>query len=148
MDDNEDEDSAYSAEAYVRSESMSVHRSLFTTQLGWCSFQGVTCGSVSGTSSYANVIAIDLFNQGLSGSLPSQIGSFGKMLTFGILQNGITGSIPSSISAMTSLAYFTAASNSLTGSIPSNIIRMNIRMEAVFVSISHDIYPSVCAFIS
>jgi hypothetical protein len=68
-----------SAAAYVASECMSVHRSLYTSQPSWCSFQGVTCGSVSGTSSYASVISIVLTSLGLSGTLPSQIGSFSSM---------------------------------------------------------------------
>ena len=109
------------AAAYVVSESTSVHRSLYTSQPSWCSFQGVTCGSVSGSSSYASVISISLDNLILSGTLPSQIGSFGSMTYLPLIGNQISGSIPSSICALTLLAYFSVHVNRLTGSIPASI---------------------------
>ena len=110
-----------SAAAYVLSESISVHRSLYTSQPSWCSFQGVTCGSVSGSSSYANLMSIELFNLGLSGTLPSQIGSFGSLTYLSLSINQVNGSIPSSIGAMTSLVYFSVRYCRVTGSIPASI---------------------------
>jgi hypothetical protein len=95
-----------SAAAYVASECMSVHRSLYTSQPSWCSFQGVTCGSVSGTSSYASVISIVLTSLGLSGTLPSQIGSFSSMTYLDVKYNKIYGTLPSNMGTMTSLIFY------------------------------------------
>ena len=85
--DSDSESDFESAAAYVLSESTSVHRSLYTTQPSWCSFQGVTCGSVSGSSSYASVMSIALDSSGLSGTLPSQIGSFGSLTYLSLTSN-------------------------------------------------------------
>ena len=110
-----------SAAVYVASESMSVHRSLYTTQPSWCSYYGVTCGSVSGTSTYASVISISVSSLGLSGTLPSEIGSFGSMVSLYVGNNRISGTIPSSIGLMKSLGIFNSLYNEHTGSIPASI---------------------------
>jgi Leucine rich repeat len=107
--------------AYVVSESMSVRRSLYTTQPSWCSFQGVTCGSVSGTSSYANVLGIDLNSLALSGTIPSSIGSLLALTRLILYINSLTGSIPPSISSCTGLTALELYYNSLKGTIPASI---------------------------
>ena len=60
----------------------SVHRRLFYSQPPWCFFEGVTCGSVSGSSTYANMISISLYSLALYGSLPSSIGNFQSLTVF------------------------------------------------------------------
>ena len=110
-----------SAAAYAVSECMSVHRSLYTTQPSWCSYQGVTCGSVSGSSSYASVISISIRFLGLFDILSSEIGSFGSLSSLDGRNNGISGTIPSSIGAMTSLTFINMFYNALTGSVPASI---------------------------
>ena len=102
----------------------SVHRRLFYSQPPWCFFEGVTCGSVSGSSTYANVISISLDSLALYGSLPSSIGNFQSLTVFDLSNNKINGSIPSTISGMTTLKNLALSVNSLTGSIPSTISSM------------------------
>ena len=102
----------------------SVHRRLFYSQPPWCFFEGVTCGSVSGSSTYANVISISLDSLALYGSLPSSIGNFQSLTVFDLSNNNINGSIPSTISGMTALQSLYLSYNSLTGSIPSTISGM------------------------
>ena len=99
----------------------SVHRRLFYSQPPWCFFEGVTCGSVSGSSTYANMISISLYSLALYGSLPSSIGNFQSLTILSLQNNSINGSIPSTISGMTALQSLNLYSNSLTGSIPSTI---------------------------
>ena len=99
----------------------STHRGLFTTQPSCCSNQGVTCGSIPGTSSYASVLSIDLGGLGLSGSLPSEIGYLNGMKNFSMGSNYISGSIPSTVGDMTSLRYLDLGLNRLKGTIPSSI---------------------------
>ena len=79
-----------SAAAYVASKCMSVHRSLYTTQPSWCSYQGVTSWSVSGSSRYASVISISITFLELFGIHPSEIGSFGSLGSLDGRNNGIS----------------------------------------------------------
>ena len=102
----------------------SVHRRLFYSQPPWCFFEGVTCGSLSGSSTYANVISISLYLSALNGSLPSSIGNFQSLTILSLSDNKINGSIPSTISGMTALQTLYLSYNSLTGSIPSTISGM------------------------
>lgn len=99
----------------------SVHRTLYTTQPSWCSFQGVTCGTVSGTALYASVLSIDLSSYSLKGSLPSSIGNFGNLTVLNLSSNSISGMIPTTIGDLTSLKSLDLGYNFLTGTIPSTI---------------------------
>ena len=92
-----------------------------TTQPSCCSNQGVTCGQVSGSSSYASILTVDFGGLGLTGSLPSEIGFLNGMTNFSIGSNLIHGSIPSTVGDMTALRYLDMGLNLLTGAIPSSI---------------------------
>ena len=52
-----------------------VQRSLSTGLPAWCSYRGVTCGTVSGSATYASVTSIMLVSLSLIGTIPSSIGS-------------------------------------------------------------------------
>ena len=52
-----------------------VQRSLSTGLPAWCSYHGVTCGTVSGSATYASVTQISLLSLSLVGTIPSSIGS-------------------------------------------------------------------------
>jgi hypothetical protein len=98
---------------------------------------GVTCGSKSGTATYASVISISIKGLEFSGTLPSEIGSFGSLSSLDGRNNGIrwintvqymyfinmyynalTGSIPASVGSLVALQVLNLNSNALTGSIP------------------------------
>ena len=109
-------------ENHVASIVDSVERSLFTTQPTWCSFKGVTCGSIPGTSSYASVVSINLFYQRLIGSLPASIGNFQSLTSFDVRFNSITGPIPTAIGDWgVGLKFLGLESNRFSGTIPSNL---------------------------
>ena len=124
-DSNTDIDADTDTDGVLRGDmSDSVHRRLFYSQPPWCFFEGVTCGSVSGSSTYANVMSISLDSFALYGSLPSSIGNFQSLTVFDLPDNKINGSIPSTISGMTALQYLLLSNNTLIGSIPSTISGM------------------------
>jgi hypothetical protein len=107
---------------HVADEAQDVHRGLYTTQPSWCSFQGVTCGTVSGTPSYASVISIDLYYMRLAGSLPTSIGNFQSIKSFDVRYNGLSGNIPSSIGQWKkSVAFIGLEANAFTGTLPREI---------------------------
>lgn len=93
----------------------------FATQPSCCTNEGVTCGTVPGSSNYPSVLSIEFVNMGLSGRLPSEIGSFRSMTSFVMGANLVFGTIPRSIGNMTALSYLDVGRNLLTGTIPSNI---------------------------
>ena len=51
-----------------------VQRSLSTGLPAWCSYYGVTCGTVSGSATYASVTSIILASLSLVGTISSKIG--------------------------------------------------------------------------
>ena len=98
-----------------------VQRSLSTGLPPWCSYQGVTCGTVSGSATYASVTSIKLASLSLTGTIPSSIGSLTSLQYFYLYTNKLSGTIPSSIGSLTSLQYLKVYKNSLSGTIPSSI---------------------------
>lgn len=107
---------------HVEDEVHNVHRSLYTTQPTWCSFQGVTCGAVSGTPSYASVISIDLYYMRLAGTLPTSIGNFQSLTSFDVRYNGLKGIIPSSIGLWKrSISFIGLEANAFTGTLPRSV---------------------------
>lgn len=107
---------------HVEDEVQNVHRGLYTTQPSWCSFQGVSCGAVSGTPSYASIISIDLYHMNLVGSLPTSIGNFQSLKTFDVRYNGLKGIIPSSIGLWKkSINFIGIEANSFTGTLPRSV---------------------------
>jgi Leucine-rich repeat (LRR) protein len=64
---------------------------------------------------------INLFNKGLTGSIPSEIGNLTNLTNLNLRSNQLTGSIPPEIGNLTNLTELFLRSNELTGSIPSEI---------------------------
>ncbi len=64
---------------------------------------------------------IDLYNQGLTGAIPPEIGCLTNVTYLHLGYNQLTGCIPSEIGQLTSLTTLWLGSNQLTGCIPSEI---------------------------
>ena len=98
-----------------------VERSLSTSLPPWCSYHGVTCGTVSGSATYASVTSIILVSLSLTGTIPSSIGSLTSLQYLKVYKNSLSGTIPSSIGSLTSLQQLYLYGNSLSGTIPGSI---------------------------
>ena len=78
-----------------------------------CDWWGVTCSSLSGS-----VVKIRLYNNALSGSIPSMLGSLTNLTTLYLNDNSLSGSIPAELGKLINLTHLFLNDNSLTGSIP------------------------------
>ena len=71
--------------------------------------------------SIENTTELDLGGQGLTGSIPSEIGKLTNLRHLYLYNNQLTGSIPSEIGKLTNLRHLYLDNNQLTGPIPSEI---------------------------
>ena len=79
-----------------------------------CEWHGVSCYN-------SHVSAINLSNNQLTGTIPSEIGDLQFLKTFSLWTNELTGSIPTEIGKLKDLTSLNLAVNNLTGSIPSEL---------------------------
>jgi len=97
--------------------------SLWLDDTGWmdsideCEWQGVTCSNDKTT-----VVELDLKNNNLVGSLPSEISLLSpSLLSLTISDNSLEGSIPVEVQKLTKLTTLDLSANHLTGSIPRQL---------------------------
>ena len=89
--------------ARIAAEIKAVKQSDYTIQPIWCQFSGITCGTTSGTISYASVISIDLTRCSLRGEIPSTIGNFPSLTSLILTSNDLEGALPMAIEKLTTL---------------------------------------------
>jgi hypothetical protein len=106
-----------------------------------CEWLGITCNVTGGVidivmgssgfylakmsklnlSCFSNLVRLDLFETGLQGSIPVEIGTLSKLRYLDLSYNTLTGPIPSTLGNLTNLKYLSLDSNQITGSIPSTL---------------------------
>jgi Leucine-rich repeat (LRR) protein len=64
---------------------------------------------------------LDLYDNSLTGMIPSQLGLLTKLTYLSLSWNSLTGTIPSEVGLLTKLTYLNLSFNSLTGTIPSQV---------------------------
>ncbi|MEN8249449.1 MAG: gliding motility-associated C-terminal domain-containing protein [Bacteroidota bacterium] len=78
------------------------------------------------------VTGINLSNNNLSGSIPSEIGNLAELRHIDLSYNLLTGSIPVEIGNLTNLGWLSLLDNQLTGSIPDEIGNL-INLTGIFI---------------
>ncbi|KAM3731379.1 hypothetical protein ACB098_12G159200 [Castanea mollissima] len=102
-----------------------------------CNWTGISCENygVKGTLhnlsfvSFPNLLGLDLFNNSLHGTIPSNIVSLSKLSHLDFSANQFTGTIPFEIGLLGSLSKLDLSSNNLRGYIPTslgNLSNLNI----------------------
>eukprot|EP00300_Choanocystis_sp_HF-7_P007665 c15434_g1_i1.p1 GENE.c15434_g1_i1~~c15434_g1_i1.p1 ORF type:complete len:903 (+),score=163.92 c15434_g1_i1:51-2759(+) len=71
--------------------------------------------------SITNTTDIFLSGQGLSGTIPTQVGLLTNLMYWDLLENDLTGTIPSQVGKLTNLMYWDLSSNALSGTLPTSI---------------------------
>ncbi|GLJ09888.1 hypothetical protein SUGI_0117800 [Cryptomeria japonica] len=83
----------------------------------FCNWTGVTCDS-----SNQSVIALNLQNKAIFGSLPLNFPTFTHLTTLNLSSNSITGPIPfSAFASCSALAFLSLDHNNLTGTLPLSL---------------------------
>ena len=67
------------------------------------------------------VVGIDMSSQGLSGTIPSELGNLSGLVWLELNQNELTGTIPPELGELANLRTLFLNSNQLTGEIPSEL---------------------------
>lgn len=85
------------------------------------------------TNTDACVTDLELYNNGLIGSIPPELGSLSDLTYLTLYNNGLSGSIPPELGGLSSLTDLVLYNNELSGSIPaeleniSDLIRLDLR---------------------
>ncbi|XP_050271533.1 MDIS1-interacting receptor like kinase 2-like [Quercus robur] len=133
------------------------------SSLSHCAWPGITCfdGSVVGIymeevylgdkfrkfnfSSFPNLEDLDLYNTGLQGSIPPEIGTLSKLRMLSLSINNLTGNLPLSLTNLTRLEGFFIYNNLFSGSIPDllgnlkNLQMLQLGTNAFSGSIPHQL---------
>ena len=93
----------------------------WTSNNGWLGAVGTECSWFGITCIEDDVTVIELENNGLTGSIPSELGQLSQLLALELDFNQLTGSIPSELAQLSQLQDLDIDNNQLTGSIPHEL---------------------------
>lgn len=79
-----------------------------------CSWYGVTCQT-------GHVTGLDLSDNNLVGTLPSQLGDLPQLQTLNLTRNTLSGALPTTLGALTRLQTLDLSENQLSGALPAQI---------------------------
>ncbi len=81
----------------------------------------------------SNLVALGLWDNQLSGSIPSELGNLSNLVALGLQGNQLSGSIPSELGNLSNLMGLGLWDNQLRGSIPSELGNLS-NLEVLFLS--------------
>ncbi|MBC6472703.1 MAG: putative Ig domain-containing protein [Hormoscilla sp. GM102CHS1] len=71
--------------------------------------------------SLSNLESLSLLDNGLRGTLPSELGSLSNLESLSLLDNGLRGTLPSELGSLSNLQHLILSKNSLRGTLPSEL---------------------------
>ena len=105
-------------------------------------------GGLALLGSLTNLEGLSLWDNQLTGSIPSSLGSLTNLVHLVLGDNQLTGSIPSSLGSLTNLVQLVLDYNQLTGSIPSSLGSLT-NLETLWLSgnqLTGSIPAALCQF--
>ncbi|XP_031102518.1 probable LRR receptor-like serine/threonine-protein kinase At3g47570 [Ipomoea triloba] len=81
-----------------------------------CDWIGVVCGS-----KHHRVVALDISNMGIVGTLPPQLGNLSFLVSLNISHNNFYGNLPRELASLRRLQYIDFGYNNFSGKIPEEI---------------------------
>jgi hypothetical protein len=109
--------------SHIHPEAGWVNQESWMTTKGICIWHGVECqGSNQGVKFDGNgaVTALNLIDNSLGGSLPSELSALNELSLLDLSQNKLTGTLPKALSTIKSLRSLMLRDNGLVGSIPKD----------------------------
>ncbi len=93
----------------------------WTANQNWLT--NMTLGTWAGvrTNTQGEVTSIDLSDNNLSGTIPTELGDLTSLQTLSLYSNSLSGTIPTELGDLTSLQTLSLYSNSLSGTIPTEL---------------------------
>lgn len=91
-------------------------RTKWLTATDPCTWFRVVCSTAP-----AHVQSLRLDDNGLTGTLPSELGDLSELVTLDLASNEVSGPIPAELGELTRLQTLSMTSNQLTGSIPAEL---------------------------
>jgi Leucine Rich Repeat (LRR) protein len=86
-----------------------------------CNWHGVQCGSGGGGT--VRILDLDLYENNLSGPIPTEIGQLKKLKSLNLGMNHLRGAIPSTLGQMAELESLTLLGNRLSGLVPDPLMQ-------------------------
>merc|ERR1712187_1056402 len=84
-----------------------------------CAWHGVTCDENLFTDS------LSLENNGITGTLPTELGNLNSLLELTLYNNAITGTLPTELGNLNELEYLYLYNNAITGTLPTELGNLN-----------------------
>jgi Leucine-rich repeat (LRR) protein len=105
----------------------------WTNNSGWLGSAGTECDwyGVSCNAGEDHVVTLALMNNGLSGTIPSEIQDLSSLTRLRLSSNQLTGSIPSELENIPSLKELWLSDNQLSGSIPPELGEISLLEELI-----------------
>ena len=91
---------------------------------GWLSDDPLSDWYGVTTDSGGRVVELDLWSNGLSGSVPESLGDLAVLRSLDLRQNQLTGQIPTRLGRLGELVVLDLSENHLVGPLPSEILRL------------------------
>ena len=104
----------------------------WTNRTNWLSDAPLNTWHGVRTNAFEEVTGLDLRENGLVGTIPSEIGQLKHLVLLNLGLNQLTGKVPSEISRLESITHLYLHSNQLTGNIPSEIEQLKNLIELRF----------------
>jgi len=115
----------------------SADRNVLQDVTGWFGVQTNSAGHVTGIDMAHNFVSWLSYCNGLTGTLPPQIGDLQYLQTLNLACNNISGNIPGSLQNLTGLVTLDLSGNSFSGTVPgyfvnfSNLQNLNLSGNAL-----------------
>ncbi|KAH1083976.1 hypothetical protein J1N35_023737 [Gossypium stocksii] len=100
--------------SYISHDPHNLLETNWSTSTSVCNWIGVTCGS-----RHHRVIALNLSNMDLTGTIPSQLGNLSFLACLDIHSNSFHGSLPIELTNLHRLKYLNLSNNCFDGELPS-----------------------------
>ena len=91
----------------------------WTNSTNWLSDRPLSEWHGVTTDAYGRVTELNLIDNELSGSIPSELGNLANLTELNLSSNQLSGSIPSELGNLTNLTLLWLADNQLSGCVPA-----------------------------